>query len=48
MFTRCLDQLSRVSNDLAQQDSIQVVNQLSRVPNYPMIRFLVNYSRNKQ
>ena len=48
MFTIFLDQLLRVSNNLAQQNYVQVIGQLSRTPNYPMIMYLVNYSRDKQ
>ena len=48
MFTRFLDQLSRVSNNLAQQNYIQVIDQLSRTPNYHVIMYLDNYSRDKK
>ena len=48
MFTIFLDQLLRVSNNLAQQNYVQVIDQLSRAANYPMIMYLVNYSRDKQ
>ena len=47
MFTRFLDQLSCVSNNLAQRNYIQIIDQLSRAPKYSMIMYLVNYSRDK-
>ena len=35
-------------NNLAHEVLVHVIDQFSHVPNYHMIMFLVNYSRNKQ